>query len=177
MIMKQLIAAVCVSIAVLAACGSDKQLDMNAKPADYLKQLAGDGAQVELTEQDDANGKYFAMITVPGPETFWGGAQDWNRFASDVSTITKGAFARNDIVRVRIESDIKTADGKQFGWAYADINKADVPNPKDLTYLELSAYAHLDSGTLWTRQWLCEFYKKYKSAQPNGMLPATCKPD
>lgn len=173
--MNKLIAAICVSIAALAGCGSDKQLDVNAKPADYLKQLAGEGAHVELIEQVDAKGKYYAMITVPGPETFWGGAQDWNRFASDVSAIMKGAFARNDIVEVRIESDIKTNDGKQLGWAYADIKKADVPNLKDLTYLELAAQAHLDSGTMQSGQWLCEFYKKYESAQPNGVMPDYCK--
>ncbi len=147
----------------------------------YAQALAGDDAKVSLTEQlysKSPNKTYLVEITLKGPDAFWGGAQDWNRFATTVHHIGEPLMERPDVARVRIESDVPMTDGKVIGWAYADMDKKTFPqNFRDLTYLQFAGAAKLDAGTLQTGKWLCEFYKEYESAQPSGGLDWTCRPD
>jgi len=169
--MKKLIAVLGLFTA-LAGCGAapDKSLPL----AQYAKELAGDGAVIHLTEQITPK-TYLVEVALKGPDMFLGGAQDWNSFSAKVQYIAEPLLERNDVARVRIESDVTASNGQPMGWAYADVDKKKMPaNFHDLTYLEFASVAHLDAGTLQAGGWLCEFYKKYESAQPHGKLPSGC---
>lgn len=174
--MKKLIAVIAVAF-WLVGCGvePDKNLPLN----EYAKTVAGERAQVNAIEQIGDDGKpnktFFVEITVASPDTFWGGAQDWNSFSSKVSYIGQHLLERQDVARVRIESDTTASDGKPIGWAYADIEKKKLPqNFNSFTYLEFSSFANFSAGTAQANGWLCEFYKKYDSARPGGKLPFGC---
>lgn len=170
--MKTLIAVIALAAAMLAGCGEepDKNLPLN----EFSKAVAGDNAQVTSIEQIGGDGKpnktFFVELTVTGPGTFVGGAQDWNSFASKVAYIGQHLLDRQDVARVRIKSINQNID-----WAYADIEKKKLPqNFRGLTYLEFASFANLEAGTAQTGRWLCEFYKKYDSAKPGGKLPEGC---
>lgn len=164
--MKKLIAVIFIAI-MLAGCSAEP--DKNLPLVEYAKALAGDDAQINAIEQ--LGGKiFFVEITVNGPGTFLGGAQDWNSFSSKVAYIGQHLFERQDVSRIRIKFISQNID-----WAYADIEKKLLPqNFRDLTYLEFASFSHLDAGTAQAGNWLCEFYKKYESAKPGGKLPYGC---
>lgn len=161
-------------VMVASQCSKSSAPDPSWPVKKYAQAVAGSGAKVQAFEQigKDAeyHGKYFVQISIPGPATFWGGAEDWNMFASRVASISQALLKRPDVVRVRIVSHAQKMD-----WAYADLKREELPqNFAQMTYLRVASMAHFDASTLQTSKWLCEFYNKYESARPHQMMPQWC---
>lgn len=95
----------------------------------------------------------------------WGGAQDWNRVAENIFTLSKQLFERKDVGKIMF---VIWNEDHSIDWARVEVNKLSLPNDwNSLTYLQFFSFTSPMSGSVDSEKWLTEFYAKYSSANPN----------
>jgi hypothetical protein len=144
--------------------------------AEGIKTLSSDIQKVSLTAQITKKGKSdtFLVDIELNKNPFTGGAQDWNSIATDVSNLSKRLFARPEAVRINFA--FRSPDNNNIDWAHVFVTLDKLPKGwAEITYLEFFSFVRPLPGTLQAGQWLCDFYKKYESAMPQGKLPPSCK--
>jgi hypothetical protein len=107
-------------------------------------------------------------------DPFTGGAQDWNSIANTTYRIGKKLLTKLEVKTVTL---VWWSSGeKPIDWARVILDREKIPtNWEELTYLQYFSSLKKLPGTVEAGQWLCDFYAKYESARPNGIVPDFCK--
>lgn len=138
----------------------------------FIKGSITAATEVKLTSQIDNDKTYLADINI-NKDPFTGGKNDWNMVAGEVSTYCKILLNNPSIVRLHFA--FYSPENKNIDWAHVRVDRNKLPAKwENDSYLHFFSYIKPDPGTLQATQWLCDFYKKYGSARPNGQIPDFC---
>lgn len=155
-------ALVAIALAV-SACGQGTPTEFELT-TDGLKSLDRNITKVEVIDQADGSTKFVDVVLAQG--VVWGGQSDWNAVATTSHRLMSTLFKKPEISRVRI---VFVDPDKPIDWAQVRAARADLPKGwEELTYLQFFALTKAMAGTLETGSWLCDFYAKYASANPQG---------
>lgn len=165
--MKKLISLLLV---LLVACDKPAP-EQFALTSDGVKSLSPSIESVNFTSQADPS-KFLVDIKIKNdPDS--DGAQNWNSVAGEVHRLSRSLFAKPEVVRARISFVPK--NDSRYEWAIIFIDAKKLPKSwSDLSYLRFFSQLQIMPGTLQSSGWLCEFYKKYNSATPDGVVPESC---
>lgn len=137
-----------------------------------IKTLSARIKAVTLTPQIKTKGTYFVQIDI-NKDPFTGGAQDWNSISSDVRYLSTILLSKPEVDRINFA--FRSTENKNLDWAYVLVDREKLPQDwQDITYHQFFGFSDPKGGTLQASQWLCDYYKKYESAQPHGHLPHFC---
>lgn len=146
---------------VVGGCGQSSHPDFTLDEQG-IKALDASISSVNITDQIDGKTKLVELTLMESIE--WGGQPEWNKVAGKSHTLMSALLSKDEVSRVRL---IFYAPELKLDWAQVRLNKANLPPAwRDLTYLQFFALTKPMSGTLESGRWLCDFYRKYKSANP-----------
>lgn len=142
-----------------------------------IKTLSPDIRNISFIDQYDPKGesktKKLLIEVEVNKDILTAGAQDWNSVAIDIHRFSAPLLAHHE--PVRINYSFWSTDARPFDWARAWVMRANLPTKwTDLTYLEFFSYVKAVPGNQQATTSLCEFYRKYTSARPGGVIPAFC---
>jgi hypothetical protein len=123
--------------------------------------------------KENATKSYAVDIRIEKDPLF-GGANEWNMISSSVFRYSKELLKQPAIYKIHYI--FYSPQNQNIDWAHVWVDRDMLPsNWEDLTYHQFFSFIKPDPSHLQSIQWLCEYYEKYSSARPHGMIPDYCR--
>lgn len=161
-----------ISMLIFPKTNEAAQTNDFAFTVDGIKGLSSQITSVQLTPQYNNPNTFLVEIEF-NKEIFIGGAQDWNSITADAFGLSRTLLAKPNTEKIHFT--FRSPDNNNLDWARIFVDRNKLPKEwQSLTYLEFFSFSRPIPGTLETGRWLCEFYGKYQSSQPSGLIPDFC---
>jgi hypothetical protein len=101
------------------------------------------------------------------------GASDWNAVAHDIRSLSELLLRRPEPAHISF-TFISPEQGN-LKWARANVDRDQLPEDwQEQSYLKFFSAIQAEAATSSSREWLCDFYRQYANARPDGAMPAQC---